>query len=308
MNIRFLETFVWLAKLKSFRLTAEKLHTTQAAVSSRIASLEQDFGTRLFDRDSRDVTLTRDGMRALAYAERIVKLAHAFRQEMLDHRAVTGVVRIGVIESIMHSWLPSFAERVHSDYPKLDIELTGDTSLNLNDQLQKGHLDLALNNDVISAADVVNMDLGRFSMSWVASPRLPIADGLLDVIDLVPFPILSFSRNSAPHKALERMFSDLTDSAPRINCVTSLAAIIRLIGNGFGLGVVPLAVVQQELREGSLRLLRTRERFPDLRLSAAYRSSPESPLIESIALIARDTADRYALAVGKDVAEPPVRD
>ena len=43
MNIRFLETFVWLAKLENFRLTAEKLHTTQAAVSSRIASLEEAF-------------------------------------------------------------------------------------------------------------------------------------------------------------------------------------------------------------------------------------------------------------------------
>ena len=37
MNLRFLETFVWLAKLRNFRMTAEKLHTTQAAVSSRIA-------------------------------------------------------------------------------------------------------------------------------------------------------------------------------------------------------------------------------------------------------------------------------
>ena len=58
MNIRFLETFVWLAQLKHFRLTAEKLHTTQSAVSSRIATLEQDFGVRLFDRIAREVALT----------------------------------------------------------------------------------------------------------------------------------------------------------------------------------------------------------------------------------------------------------
>ena len=53
MNVRFLETFVWLAQLRNFRMTAEKLHTTQAAVSSRIATLEQDFGVRLFDRGAR---------------------------------------------------------------------------------------------------------------------------------------------------------------------------------------------------------------------------------------------------------------
>ena len=66
MNLRFLETFVWLAKLRNFRVTAEKLHTTQAAVSSRIATLEQDFGARLFDRGSREVTLTQDGNRGYA--------------------------------------------------------------------------------------------------------------------------------------------------------------------------------------------------------------------------------------------------
>lgn len=53
MNLRFLETFVWVARLKSFRLTAEKLFTTQASVSSRIAALEADLGVRLLLRDSR---------------------------------------------------------------------------------------------------------------------------------------------------------------------------------------------------------------------------------------------------------------
>ena len=39
MNLKFLETFVWVARLKSFRLTADKLFTTQASISSRIAVL-----------------------------------------------------------------------------------------------------------------------------------------------------------------------------------------------------------------------------------------------------------------------------
>lgn len=45
MNLRFLETFVWVARLKSFRLTAEKLFSTQASISSRIAALEDELGT-----------------------------------------------------------------------------------------------------------------------------------------------------------------------------------------------------------------------------------------------------------------------
>ena len=69
MNMRFLLTFVWVARLGSFRLTAEKLSTTQAAISSRISVLETELGVQLFQRDSRGVNLTREGHKVLGYAE-----------------------------------------------------------------------------------------------------------------------------------------------------------------------------------------------------------------------------------------------
>ena len=62
MNIRFLETALWLAKLKSIKATAEKLCLTQAAVSSRIANLEQDLGVCLFVRGDDGFEPTSAGM------------------------------------------------------------------------------------------------------------------------------------------------------------------------------------------------------------------------------------------------------
>lgn len=50
MNLRFIEAFVWVARLHSFTAAAEKLYTTQAAISARIATLEEDFGVKLFER------------------------------------------------------------------------------------------------------------------------------------------------------------------------------------------------------------------------------------------------------------------
>jgi DNA-binding transcriptional LysR family regulator len=61
MNTRFLEAFVWAVRLGSFREAAERLNMTQAAISSRIASLEDEFGQRLFDRNARDICLTASG-------------------------------------------------------------------------------------------------------------------------------------------------------------------------------------------------------------------------------------------------------
>jgi DNA-binding transcriptional LysR family regulator len=112
MNIRFLETFVWLARFRNFRLTAEKLNTTQAAVSSRIISLEESFGVRLFDRTTREVTLTPSGQKALTYAERIVKLGGDMKRDISNGNVIASVIRIGVIECIVHSWFPTLVAHV----------------------------------------------------------------------------------------------------------------------------------------------------------------------------------------------------
>jgi DNA-binding transcriptional LysR family regulator len=53
LNLRFIETFVWVARLRSFTAAAEKLYTTQAAISARIATLEEDLGVKLFERETR---------------------------------------------------------------------------------------------------------------------------------------------------------------------------------------------------------------------------------------------------------------
>ena len=160
MNIRFLETFVWLAKLENFRLTAEKLHTTQAAVSSRIASLEEAFDVRLFDRNTRSATLTPAGRRMLAYAERIVRLDGEMRRD-IDAASDAGLIRIGVIESIVHSWFPTLMAQLRERYPRLDVEITSDTTLHLIRLLSTDGVDLILQTDPVPG-DFTNLPLCEF--------------------------------------------------------------------------------------------------------------------------------------------------
>ena len=76
MNLRFVETFLWVARLGSFSAAAERLHTTQAAISNRIATLERDLGIRLFERDVRCVRLTSLGQLAVPKAEELELFHH----------------------------------------------------------------------------------------------------------------------------------------------------------------------------------------------------------------------------------------
>lgn len=118
VNLTFLETFVWVARLKSFTLAAERLNATQAAISSRVAALESELGVKLFYREHRRLSLTPQGVEALARAEQVLQTARTFVDEVTGAGQIRGTLRIGVIQFLdrkmdpglsMFDW-PSFAQ------------------------------------------------------------------------------------------------------------------------------------------------------------------------------------------------------
>ncbi len=143
MNVRFLEAFVWVARLGSFKAAADRLHTTQAGISSRIATLEQQFGTKLFDREHRGVMLTYQGTELMPWAERMVDLQARMVAAMGQTDAFTGVLRIGAMETVVHSWLPDLLSRFAERYPNATVELVSDITPRLRDDLLRGSLDCA---------------------------------------------------------------------------------------------------------------------------------------------------------------------
>lgn len=100
MNIRFVETFVWVARLGSFRTAAERLNATQAAVSNRIASLEAEMGCELFERVAGGVRLSSIGQRAIQPAEELLRAATNFKVSIGNPEQLRATVSIGTIDSI----------------------------------------------------------------------------------------------------------------------------------------------------------------------------------------------------------------
>src|SRR5690606_15199637 len=147
MNLRFLETFLWIARLGSFRAAAGKLNLTQAAASGRIASLENDPGLPLFERGSRAMRLTPAGRALIRCAEQIMAADQAMREALKGPRTVQGRIRLGIVESIVHTWFAPFMTRLHDTYPHLEIELTVESTLRLRDLIKRGAIDVALQPD-----------------------------------------------------------------------------------------------------------------------------------------------------------------
>ncbi len=99
ITLKQIETFVWLAALKSFRRVAEQMNTTQPNISQRLYALEQALQLRLFERDACSVVITDQGQSLLPLAERMVQAADALLQAS-DTTRNQSVLRLGVAETV----------------------------------------------------------------------------------------------------------------------------------------------------------------------------------------------------------------
>lgn len=288
MNLKFLETFVWVARLGSFRLAAQKLFSTQAAVSNRIAALEQDLGVRLFERDARGATLTPRGQALIGHAEQVLDSSHALRQAATADQP--GRVRVGVMESVIHTWLAPFIQRVGSLYPALELDLQADTARHLAEQLRRGQLDLILQTDPLPDEGLRNAHLASYPMAWLARPGSAWAAA--DLAQIAQQRLITFSRHSRPHQDLLGLLHAHGLRAPRLCCINSVAAIERLLAEDFGIAALPPALVDDALRHGRLCQLGVQPLPADLEMFATWRVGAGLDRVENLV----DTA-RAAVAV-----------
>ena len=292
LNLKFLQTFVWVARLRSFSLAAEKLATTQATVSNRIATLERDLGVRLFRRDLRSVSLTPQGQRALPQAEAIVRMMSEFEHSIADASHVRGTLVIGAADSIVHAWLPKLIERVEATYPHVLVDLNVDTSLNIARQVQDGQIDLGLVMGPVVAPHIRNIELCVFDCFWIGSPRVVSHPGRLSITDLSAFPIFAYSRGSQPHLAVLRAMeaAGVDPETMRVFNSSSLATITRLIRDAVGVAVLPRVVVQEYLDRGELQVLDVDARLPPLHFHAVFSDGPGHSLPSLVAGMAVEIA------------------
>lgn len=299
MNTRFLETFLWVARLKSFSAAAEKLNSTQAAISNRIASLERELGVRLFERDPRMVRLTTEGERALKRAEDIVRLSRELCLDMGGDQSLKGRVSIGTIDSIVYSWLPRLIATLHSRYPGISVDLEVDTSLTVSHLLLKRQIDLALIVGPIYGSDLVNINVGTLATAWYAAPQLGLGGRRLDLGEVMAHPFFGYSKGSHPYHAMMQQLRaaglDLEDL--RIFNTNSVATNIRMALDGVGVANLPRVAVRDRVERGELIELDIDMQTQPLILHAVYLGHLDNPLPATIAAMAAEIAEAFAVDV-----------
>lgn len=299
-SLKQVETFYRVAECGSFQAAASHLNTTQPAVSVRIKELERALGVELFDRSTRQARLTPRGRALLVHARRLLVLAEELRDDIAGPEAVTGLIRLGVADTVAMTWLPQLVERIAERFPRLGIELEVNLTVNLLQQLQNRAIDIAILVGPVPTPVVSVMPLGSVRLEWMASPRLNLPRGPVTADMLARLPIITYSHGSHQPAMIQQWFRAQGVKPRRFNACTSMATIVRLTACGLGLSVQPADAMQSEIQSGALYEVETTRPFPPNDFVAAFGSESHSALLTEIAGMAKEAAAAHpAFAPGK---------
>jgi DNA-binding transcriptional LysR family regulator len=297
VDFKSIETFLWVVTLGSFRGAGQRLNTTQPAISQRIAQLERELGVKLLNRDHRVVSPTPSGRQLMVYAEKLIALHREMMAEVGERSAMRGVLRLGVAETIVHTWLPRLIKSVNTAHPNLSLEIEVDITPNLTARLLEQEIELAFLVGPLSAAGVRNRVLCDYPVGVLASPSLGLGNGSLKIQDLAKFPIITFPRKSQPYEIVRSLFNRPDLPPIRLHASASLATVIHMAVEGLGVAVIPTSIVENELADGRLQQLATELEIPPLTFSASWLASPDTLAVELVADLAARIAQESSVLV-----------
>lgn len=283
MNFQQLETFLWIAKLRSFSLAAKKLNATQSTVSTRLAELEKELDIRLFERSRRSVRLTPKGRDLLRYADEILFLHSEVKRHVGNPKTLSGTVRIGAAELIALTWLPDLIRAITDNYPRVGVELQIGLGGELMDHLDTGELDIALTPIAGKPpTGVKTKNIGTVQFGFVGGPQLQLPKQTLRREEIQRCSVITHGQGSVLCDIVQSWLEAGGSNLARTLTSSSMEVASKLAEAGLGITFLPLFYYRQSIESGRLQALRTSPAIAPVRFIAAYPHDRDAPLTDSI--------------------------
>lgn len=274
MDIHHLQVFVTVAKEKSFSRAAEVLERTQPAISQAVRRLENEVGETLFDRSSKDGTLTSAGEVLIDYARQMLNLRQTAQNAIREMRGLhTGRVTISANEHTVFSLLPVI-EQFREQHPKIKIEVRRGVASRIPKEITAREVELGVISFKPDDDFLISVPVLIDELILIVSPRHHLAaKPAVSVKDLGGETFIA-------HNALSPYREKVIDTFEKANTnlniaieLPSLEAIKRLVETGVGVALVPKLTAKAEIAAGRLVGLSVLEMKLERKLNIVYRKN-----------------------------------
>lgn len=292
LNLDQIRAFLAVVRLGGVHRASQVLNLTQPAVTARIKKLEESLGTPLFERLPSGLRPTKRGEMLIGYAEQFERVFDRVEANIVSKEGVDTVLRLGASETIVQCWLPDLVAALHKIYPRLQVEINVDISLNLRAALLGREIDMAILLGPVSEYLVDNVELPGFELAWYAAAGMQASTGR-DADLPREKPVITYARNTRPYRELKTLLFERVGPDIPLFPSSSLSACLRLVEAGLGIAALPKVLGQPLLREGRIRTFDPGWKPGDLRFTASYLGDPRSHVVETASKMAGTIAEQW---------------
>lgn len=242
MNTHDLKIFEAVSANGSFTKAAEAMFTVQSNVTARIKNLEEEFGTALFNRTSRKVTLTSAGETLMHYSKQIDHLVQEAKKDIKNSNQVSGQLRIGCIETTMAFKVPDILSRFTETFPGVDLEFKSKMRSELISDVINYKLDAAFVSAPINAPELEQLHIKDEQLVIFASANAP---ELKILLACQPVKIVVFDQGCVFRARLESWLNSKGIIHYKSTVLNSLDGIINFVEAGLGISILPAELIAQ---------------------------------------------------------------
>jgi LysR family transcriptional regulator, hydrogen peroxide-inducible genes activator len=298
ITLRQLRYLSSLARHRHFGRAAADCAVTQPALSMQVRELEREIGAELVERRPGEIALTDTGLDVAERAEQIL----AATRDLVDfarHRdPLSGRLKLGIIPTLAPYVLPRVLPKLQAKYPALRLEVRETQTKLLLEELNRGELDAALLALPVEGADVETLALfdDAFLLAVPASDALP-ARGRVGIGDVDQRRLILLEEGHCLRdQALAFCAAPRRDAAAGLGA-TSLATVMQMVANGYGVTLLPEVAADTEGRDARVKLLRFSAPEPARSIGLAFRRT--SPRRKDFAALGKVIVEALAVVPSK---------
>jgi len=257
MADRRLQVFHAVAKHLSFTRAADALFMTQPAVTFQIKQLEEQYGTRLFERRHGSISLTPAGELVLSYAQRILALSDEMETRLSEMTGeMRGPLLVGASTTIAEFMLPRVLGEFNALYPQVRARLIVANSESIESRVAEHTLDVGLIEAPAKLNGLTSQICCEDELRAICAPDYPLA-GMKSVTPkaLADYEFISREPGSGTREITDFYFRSHKIAPESLKMQMELGspeALKGVVSTGLGFAIVSRAVVEKEVQLGEL--------------------------------------------------------
>ncbi|MFD0616503.1 selenium metabolism-associated LysR family transcriptional regulator [Paenibacillus sp. GCM10027629] len=260
LNFHQLHIFYTVSEKGSFSAAAQALHMTQPAVTMQVQSLEEYFGTKLFNRSTKRIELSEAGRALMPFARRSIELIRDTDMAMSKFtHMLQGRLQLGASLTIGEYVLPRMLGPFGQQYPNIAISMKVMNTAQILEEIANHQLNFGLIEAPVQHPDMHIEAVMKDELKLIVPANHPLAEAsVVSLEDVLKYPFIVREQGSGTRQVMEEQFARKNIDIQSVRAVMELGstgAIKSAVEAGLGIAIISPSSVKHEVTLGLVKIV-----------------------------------------------------